>query len=103
MNKQKINANLSLLGHFIAAPDENIDYFAGGLNQSPSLLGSNSNEIVILGDFNIDFTSKSSSKQKLNRCLTNDLHQLIKYPTKITEHSKTIIDLIKIIINNHLC
>ena len=37
----------------------------------------------------------SVTKQNLNTCLlANDLHQLIKYPTRITEHSKTIIDLI---------
>ena len=80
---------------FYRAPDENIDRFIEGLGQSLSLLDLNAIEIVILGDFNVDFTSKSSLKQKLNTCfLANDLHQLIKCPTRITEHSKTIIDLI---------
>ena len=34
-------------------------------------------------------------KQKLNSCLlSNNLEQMVKCPTRISEHSKTIIDLI---------
>lgn len=62
--------------------------------------------MAILGDFNIDVAAKSgSSKFYLKRKLFNfaDLHsleQLIKSPTRTTEFSETIIDLI-FVNNNH--
>ena len=93
INNQKCKP--TVVGTFYRAPDENIDHFIEGLDQSLGLLDLNSIEIVILGDFNVDFTSKLSLKQKLNSCfLANDLHQLMKCPARITEHSKTVIDLI---------
>ena len=62
-------------------------------------------ELTILGDFNIDVAAKKgSSNFYLKRKLFNfaDLHslkQLIISPTRITESSGTIIDLI--FVNNH--
>ena len=55
-----------IVGSFYRAPDDDIDQFLEGLNQS---LGSlDSVEIVILGDFNVDFSSsvrRSPMKQSL--------------------------------------
>lgn len=53
INKQKCKS--IAVGTFYRAPDENIDCFMEGLGQSLGLLDSNSAEIVILGDFNVDF------------------------------------------------
>ena len=54
------------------------------------------NEIVVLGDFNCDFTPNVNSKEVKDLKFVSDmhqLHQLITLPTRVTSHSKTIIDL----------
>ncbi|CAK1593282.1 unnamed protein product [Parnassius mnemosyne] len=50
----------------------------------------------ILGDFNIDMACISSSKVKELKhfCYHYSLQQLVKEPTRITDHSQTIIDLV---------
>ena len=73
-----------IVGSFNRAPDDNIDQFLEGLNQS---LGSlDSVEIVILGDFNVDFSSsvrRSPMKQKFNSCLMS--HIFIKWSSFLQE------------------
>lgn len=89
-----------MVGSFYRAPDKDMEHFVEGLNQSLGLLDSDSFEIAILGDFNVDFSgvvsrSRSLMKQKFNSCLlSNNLQQIVKSPARITEHSRTIIDLI---------
>ena len=54
------------------------------------------NEIVVLGDFNCDFSPNVNSKEVRDLKFVSDmhqLHQLISLPTRVTSHSKTIIDL----------
>ena len=54
-------------------------------------------EYILLGDFNIDFSQKNRSPSKqllLNFARQFHLDQLITKPTRITETSKTMIDLI---------
>ena len=48
-------------------------------------------EIIMMGDFNIDY-NKSISKKWLNMIQIFDLSQLVSEPTRITEKSATIID-----------
>eukprot|EP00794_Sanderia_malayensis_P004136 gene4136-4689_t len=74
-----------------------IDNFSKILNY----LWSKRKNILILGDFNSDLLSKDSSKQttptgkKLKQVLKAfNFHNLIKEPTRITESSETLIDLI---------
>ncbi|HAO15582.1 MAG TPA: hypothetical protein DDE71_08500, partial [Tenacibaculum sp.] len=52
---------------------------------------------IFLGDFNINMLEKESLEVKaLNNFIIEpfDLTQLIKEPTRITQHSRTLIDLI---------
>ena len=50
-------------------------------------------EIYLMGDFNIDIKDRNLCNTKWKHVVeTNDLHQLIKEPTRITAHSSTIID-----------
>ena len=53
-------------------------------------------EIVLLGDFNFDYNSTNSCTEHLKQ-FTNlhHLKQIITKPTRITESSKTLIDLIR--------
>ena len=51
---------------------------------------------MLLGDFNIDQLNKNNSENRLLKsfAIENDMKQIINKPTRITEHSKTLIDLI---------
>lgn len=50
----------------------------------------------VLGDFNIDMASPNTPKaQELKHfCHQHNLEQLVKEPTRITQHSETILDLV---------
>lgn len=51
--------------------------------------------IFLVGDFNIDFSKKNGYTERLERnLLCLGLKQQVKTPTRITESSKTIIDLV---------
>ena len=54
------------------------------------------NEIVLLGDFNCDYLPHIKAKEVNDLQFVCDLYQLqqqICLPTRVTEHSKTLIDL----------
>ena len=64
-----------------------------------NLIDSENKEIILIGDFNCDWTGVKSGTMKSQ---TNKLHeiteafqfeQMIEQPTRITDHSETIIDL----------
>ena len=89
-----------LVGSFYRPPDQNLDYFNTSLSESLESLHGNdlSGDVVLLGDFNVDFSKHvKNSTFKRNLCQVfenNDLHQIIRQPTRITINSKTLIDLI---------
>ena len=56
-------------------------------------IDTNTNDIVITGDFNIDFSSNRNNRF-CNFLQTYDLSQLIEEYTHFTEHSESLIDLI---------
>ena len=88
-----------LIGCVYRPPDQNVDDFLKNLESSLAEVET-STEIMVLGDFNIDFlptkrTVNNSLKRKLLNTVTPfHLHQVINTPTRITEHSETTIDLI---------
>ena len=58
-------------------------------------------ELLLLGDFNVDFLASNKTKKICTRrrkmknfAIANDLEQLIAIPTRITEFTKSAIDLI---------
>ncbi len=62
-------------------------------------------DVVVLGDFNVDCQPGTAGKgntlkRKVHSFMCSlDLIQLIKEPTRITDTSKTLIDLIFVLIN----
>lgn len=63
------------------------------------------NEVIIVGDFNLDI-SKTNFKNKINNLSKNsNLTQLINTPTRVTQNTKSILDLAFVshpdMINNH--
>ena len=88
-----------IIGNVYRPPDQPVDIFLDNLNDSLSRIDS-TNDKVLLGDFNIDFSVQQknanfSLKRRL-RGITEafNLKQLIKEPTRVTEHSETLIDLV---------
>ena len=54
---------------------------------------SSNNETYLMGDFNIDIKAGKLSNTKWKHVIqTNDLHQLIDEPTRVTTKYETIID-----------
>lgn len=88
-----------IIGNVYRPPDQPVDTFLDNLNESLSRIDSTSDK-VLLGDFNIDFSVQQKNanfplKRKL-RGITEafDLKQLIMEPTRSTEYSETLIDLV---------
>ena len=86
-----------IIGTFYRPPDFDPYKFIEALSSSFTNLETNKNEFVIMGDFNIDLSSKKGSK--MQRCfrsfpLSYDLQQIIEKATRVTEYSETLIDLI---------
>ncbi len=76
---------------FYRPPDCNVEYF----NKFDNIVqGLNDDDIVILGDFNLDCLSDNTSKKVDDFCTNNQLSQIIDEPTRVTESSSTLIDLI---------
>ena len=88
-----------IIGSIYRPPDLNISVLAQSLRLSLQNIYSDCCEIVILGDFNID-VNKAVPKELKSFALEFSLDQLIKDHTRITEHSRTIIDLHVLFVNN---
>ena len=51
------------------------------------------NEIYVMGDINVDLSNQETANKSLRHILElHDLTQMVKAPTRITSHSKTLID-----------
>lgn len=89
-----------LVGCVYRAPDVSLDASIEELNSCISNIPP-SYEICLLGDFNVDFLTSNKTKiictqrrKMKNFAITNDLEQLITIPTRITELTKSAIDLL---------
>ena len=59
-----------------------------------SNVNSESKEIILLGDINANYLKEDDHKQLKSIIKTNGLKQLVKEPTRITDESKTLIDVV---------
>ena len=77
------------------APNMKEANFLETLTNSFAKIDLDKNGLVLMGDFNINQHGKSSASRLLKSfAVVNDMKQLINEPTRITEYSKTLIDLI---------
>lgn len=81
-------------------PDLNMESFIQDLDTSLSILPEHI-ELILLGDFNINFidsnlnNNEKAMKHKLIQVTnSHELDQLINKPTRLTERSSTLIDLL---------
>jgi len=83
------------------SPLGNFDYFLKELEILLNVLSRNSRELIICGDFNVNFMEDTTHKKMLNSLLaTFGLYSTVDFPTRIYNNSITTIDNIFINIAN---
>ena len=88
----KLNQETILIGSFYRPPNANVAYW-DLIDNSIKLAMNTPHKIVILGDFNAD--CKYTIPGHLLRVMhLNSLHQVVTEPTRYTENSSTLLDLI---------
>nr|CAH7727550.1 unnamed protein product [Callosobruchus chinensis] len=85
-----------VLGVAYKPPTVNYKYFINSLEVSFTIASTYSENILFLGDVNINFLSADSVATKyFNSMLTSlGLNQLVSEPTHITDHSTSLIDIV---------
>jgi len=77
------------------SPTGNIAYFLDNLEAALNQIYNNTVDIILCGDFNINYLSDNQTKQALSSLLTNySLYSVIDFPTRIHNNSNTMIDSI---------
>jgi len=91
-----INGEPHIFGIIYRPPHSNIQSFFSTLEETLIDLFSNFNFITCVGDFNIDVSKMYDSQacQLISLCDTFDLQQVITEPTRLTDSTSSIIDLI---------
>jgi len=75
------------------SPTGNIAYFLNNLEAALNQIYRNTVDIILCGDFNINYLSDNQNKQALNSLLTSySLYSVIDFPTRIHNNSITMID-----------
>ena len=88
----KLKNSTSFLVSFVYRPPSSKAEWSDKLSNQIEKSLAFTNEIYILGDINVDFKDGTYSNTKWKHVVeTNDLHQLISKPTRVTAHSETII------------
>ena len=87
------------------SPAGDTDCFLNNLEEALSHIYNNTVDIILCGDFNINYLNDNQDKQALNPLLTSySLYSIIDFPTRICNTSQTIIDSIFINkFNNENC
>jgi hypothetical protein len=91
--KFKISNNVFCILCIYRPPTGNFETFIHLLESLLNKLYTNSINVIICGDINIDYLQVFNYKTKLNSLLaTYNLHSTVNFPTRITNHSSTAID-----------
>ena len=86
------------------APEKDLSEFISNLYNAMTSIDLDKCDLLLLGDINVNIlphskgSIKKDKQQLLNFSRTLDLSQLIKEPTRVTEKSRTLIDLV--LVNN---
>ena len=83
-----------LFGLFYRAPNSDANYY-NNIEDSVSLaVDTGIKDIVITGDFNLNYPNHTSRRKIDSLCMQFSLHQSISQPTHFTEHSSSLTDII---------
>ena len=97
------NKNI-IIGCIYRHPRSNIQAYIEHLDELLRHLNQLKHQVIILGDINIDFlryVTHQSTERYLDMLYTNNFIPIITKPTRITDHTKTLID--HIYINKSIC
>ena len=74
-------------------PTGNISYFLSAFESILNQLYTNSTNIIICSDININYLDNTKNKQQLDALLAScGLHSIVDFPTRIKNYSSTAID-----------
>jgi exonuclease III len=75
------------------SPTGDVTYFLNTLETAIDQLHTNTTNIILCGDFNINYLSDNNKKQKLHSLLTSYiLYSIIDFPTRTNNTTNTAID-----------
>ena len=75
-------------------PEFPLNHFIEELNQNLAKIPDNA-EIILLGDFNVDYKQRSTVRSRMQTLArAHSLEQIIASPTRITENTQSMLDLI---------
>ena len=94
---QMPNKSKTLICSIYNSPSADLDIFKASLDKALECASSEGKSLIVIGDLNVDMKGERRSPQA--RCLDQlfnvyQLAQLVKDPTRITERSSTLIDLV---------
>ena len=84
-----------LCGCFYRHPNTDVSNFMDYLESTFSQVNQQKYQVFVLGDFNIDllqYESHSYTNDFLNTMISNSFLPYIHQPTRVTDHSETVID-----------
>ena len=91
------NAKSFLLGCLYRPPESSLylpEYFNKHFDEMLKTVNELSVEAIIMGDINVNFLKKNVCKELKDIISINGYEQLIKIPTRTTQDSSTLIDVI---------
>lgn len=89
------NNKTLIIGCIYKHPTCNLEQFRNQLSNIIKILNPNSHEIYIFGDINIDFlkyNEHSQTEEFLDMLFANNVLPIITKPTRLTDHTATLID-----------
>ena len=91
--KLRISSHTIVIITVYRSPTGNIAYFLNNLEAALNQIYNNTVDIILCGDFNINYLNDSQTKQALNSLLTSySLCSVIDFPIRIHNNSNTVID-----------
>ena len=84
-----------IIGCIYKHPTCNLEQFHNQLSNIIKIINPNSHEIYIFGDIKIDFlkyNEHSQTKEFLDMLFTNNVLPFVTNPTRLTDHTATLID-----------
>ena len=100
VNSHFSSSNYCILSVY-RSPSGNFTHFLSSLDTILNRLYNNMLNIIICGDFNINYLENSNNKLQLDSLLASyNLHSVVDFPTRVTNSSCTAID--NIFINKHI-
>lgn len=75
------------------SPTGDFSYFLNSLESTLNIIYNNTTNIIICGDFNINYLHETNNKQLLNSLVASySLHSAVQFPTRIQDNFHNLIE-----------